>query len=282
MTAPATKKKTQLPVVLPRRDSGNAEYEALRTKVLERYDKALGLLQRSHAVLYALLGFIYRMAFKIDAKPALRALLVTDVHRIQKEELEMRRCDAEKRSTFDLLLLLRTELSPDLASSKSGWLAALNAAKENNVKPTETAYVKWITPLGVSGARKLGKELPEFDLAGFAEGIQDQSASFTIDLPANAEPPEDMILMLGRVVARTKNKADVALIDVITDEKPVRSQSAKTFKRWEQERAKRGERFARAAQNAAQQEFGDPAAPDLKADISLLGGEHLLEIERKA
>jgi hypothetical protein len=237
--------------------------------------------------LYAFLGHVYATAATINGNSGLRSLLVQDVDQLLNEDRQSkRRWEASKHDTFDLLLTLRFKLAPDTAVLKSGWLAALRVANEwkddvgnpNPIEATEQAFVDWITPIGVSGAKKHATKGDTFDLCAFAEGVESDSASFTVDLPADAVPPEGMLLILGRVVGQNGDKADVSFVDVIVNERRVKSISAWAAKQWERSANAAGKSFTRKVDKALKQEFGDPGAPHETPDSSRAGADFLADV----
>jgi hypothetical protein len=273
-----------------RAGSGNQEFEAIVCPVITRFDDIVRTLQRSHGDLYQFLGCVYEAAAKIDAGFGLRALLDIEVSKaINHARKKRSKFKPEAHDTFDLLLVLRTGLEPDLKFAKCRWLASLRAAEERKasdgspdpVPRTEEDFVEWITPIGVSGAWKLMKNTKfRPSLSDLVEGIAAESPTLEIELPRNVDPPEGMVIILGRIVDRQTSKASVAVVDVITEEKRVRNMTAWSLGKREAEQMKHEKALGDAVQKALKKEFGDPGEPEAEVDMSLANGEFFAEIER--
>jgi hypothetical protein len=116
---------------------------------------------------------------RIDNALNLRPALEQEVEQVVNDERKPKRKwrARSKHDTFDLLLDLRMKHDPDTKALKSVWLGALRTAKArtdenggtNPVKPTEAAFVEWITPIGVVETGKRGKAGTSFDLCSFAD-----------------------------------------------------------------------------------------------------------------
>ncbi|MCL6684096.1 hypothetical protein [Sphingomonas alba] len=261
-----------------RTETDSPEFEAVVKVVTERYDACVDVLKRGHDALYSFLGCVYENAERVDSTFGLRGMLIADVSKALNHGLKKRsRWKPENHDTYDLLLTLKTGLSPDLAASKSQWLGALRAAKsrkgsegqDDPVDPTESAFVDWVAEKGVIAAAKPGKRSSGFNLCEFAEGIAPTGTTVTIDLPIEATAPEDVVELLGRIRARHGGQAEVEILGVILDEKRVRSSSAWLEKHIDQENRVHARRLSKAMNKFAGSEYGDPNEKDLDPDKEL-------------
>lgn len=221
-------------VLYQRTDTADEAYESIVAELSARYDAANGDFQRSRQSLYHFLAWVYVSASKIDAAHGMKDLLVTDVENLVADTRDCkRRPKYHDRDTLDLLLLLKTRVDPDLASSKCRWLIALKAARSRDtpIPPDEDAFLEWISEFGVDKAAKLGAGSEPFNLAELVNEAVMPGESFTIDLPEEIDSPDGFVVILAQVLSRDRNKATLANTAVFTEGGRVRQLGQSEFKR---------------------------------------------------